>query len=259
MEGGLTTETRSDLEQEFTNRLMIANNSVSIPSSRVTELIQDASLWAGTLFFWPSLFRSRYFSSKPSSQSGSPILPLAYDYYDYPSDFLTGSVSRLYFNGKKYDKKAFEDFLDYVDNSQQASLPPDPNKLYFAEFGRQFFVWPGVTTAGNNDGLVWGNIQPPALTDPTTKTIFSLWDDTGNEAIVKKALSVAMERLDTGFANEQKSEAIQLLSLIWKKVTLENQKNQRLNHARFRTPDYFGQQSGISTIGNFGTNIEVVS
>lgn len=252
-------QTRSDIETELQARLMVANNSTLVSSSRITQLVKDANLWAGTLHFWPSLYRSRYFSSKPSLQSGSPILPLAYDYYDYPSDFLTGSINRLYFNGKKYDKKAFQDFLDYVDESQQASLPPDPSKLYFAEFGRQFFVWPGVSIAGNNDGLVWGNVQPPDLANSTDLTIFSQWNDSGNEAILKKALSVEMERLDAGFANEQKQEAIQLLELIWAKVTTENQKNQRLNHARFRTPDYFGQQSGISTIGNFGTNIEVVS
>src|SRR5260221_10602338 len=124
-------ETRADLETELIARLMVANNSTLVSASRVTKLIQDANLWAGTIFFWPSLFRSRYFSSKPSIQSSTPILPLQYDYYDYPSDFLTGSISRLYFNGKKYDKKDFQDFLDYVDNSQQASLPPDPTKKYF--------------------------------------------------------------------------------------------------------------------------------
>jgi hypothetical protein len=76
---------------------------------------------------------------------------------------------------------------------------------------------------------------------------------------VKKNLSVLLERLDSGFANQQKQEAVSLLTVIWNKVVTENQRSQRLNHARFRTPDYFGQQSGISTIGNFGTNIEVVS
>lgn len=252
-------QTRSDIETELLARLMVANNSTLVSSTRVTQLVKDANLWAGSMFFWPSLYRSRYFSSKPSSQSASPILPLAYDYYDYPTDFLQGSINRLYFNGLKYDKKAYQDFLDYVDESQQATLPPDPNKKYFAEYGRQFFVWPGVTSAGTNDGLVWGNIQAPDLTNSTDKTIFSQWDDSGNEAILKKALSVEMERLDSGFANEQKQEAVQLLQLIWAKVVTENQKNQRLNHARFATPDYFGQQSGISTIGNFGTNIEVVS
>lgn len=252
-------ETRSDLEAELQKRLMLSNNSTMVPASRLTELIQDANLWAGTLFFWPQLFRSRYFSSKPSAQSSTPILPLAYDYYDYPTDFLTGSIQRLYFNNKRYDKKAFQDFLDYVDNSQEAQNPPDPNKKYFAEYGRQFFVYPGVSVAGVNDGLVWGNVQPPNLANSTDKTIFSLWNDTGNEAIIKKAMSVEMERLDSGFAATQKQEAVQLLQVIWAKVVTENQKNQRLNHPRFATPNYFAQDTGLSNIGNFFTNVEVPS
>lgn len=243
--------TRQDLEAELVARLMIANNSTTFSADRITQLIQDAYIWCGTLFFWPSLFRSRYFSSKPSSQSSTPILPLNYDYYDYPADFLTGSVSRLYFNGVKYDKKAFSDFLDYVDNPIAGGIPPDPSKKYFAEYGRQFFVYPGVSVAGVNDGLVWGNIQPAALALSTDKTIFSLWDDNGNEAIVKKALSVAMERLDSGFANTQKSEAVQLLGNIWQKIVVENQKSQRLNHPRFAVVDMYGGSTGISNIGNF--------
>lgn len=243
--------TRSDLEQELITRLMISNNSTLFSAPRITTIIQDANTWAGSLYFWPSLYRSRYFSSKPSSQSSTPILPLNYDYYDYPTDFLTGSVSRLYFNGKKYDKKAFQDFIDYVDNVQAASMPPDATKRYFAEFGRQFFVWPGVTSVGVNDGLVWGNIQPPLLANSTDKTIFSQWDDAGNEAIIKKGLSVAMERLDSGFSGQQKQEAIQLLQVIWAKITATNQKNQRLNHARFSVVDFFGVNSGMSKIGNF--------
>ncbi len=96
-------QTRGEIETEVLSRAMIANNSVSIPSTRVTEVVQQSSLWAGTLFFWPSLFRSRYFSSKPVAQSSTPVLPLNYDYYDYPTDFLTNSISRLYIGGKKYE------------------------------------------------------------------------------------------------------------------------------------------------------------
>lgn len=243
--------TRADIETETVARAMIANNSVAMPATRITEVTKQSNQWAGTLFFWPILARNRYFSSKPSSQSSTPILPLNYDYYDYPTDFLTGSVSRLYFNGEKYEKKAFQDFLDYVDNTQQASLPPDNTKRIFAEYGRQFFVWPGVSTAGTNDGLVWGNIAPPDLTNSTDKTIFSQWDDAGNEAIVKKNLSVLFERLDAKFAQIQKQEAIQLLQTIWAKVVATNQKAQRLNHPRFMTVDMFGVNSGMSKIGNF--------
>lgn len=243
--------TRADMEAELIQRAMLANNSTMIPPARATQLIQDANQWAGSLHFWPPLYRSRIFSSKPNTQS------LAYDYYDYPSDALTGSISRLYIGGKKYDKKAFQDFLDYVDNVLIGSIPPDPTKRYFAEFARQFFVYPTVTAAGTNDGIVWCNIQPLQMSIPTSTSIFSLWNDSGNEAILKKALSVAMERLDSGFANVQKAEAIQLLELIWKKITDEQQKSQRLNHPFFQVYDFFGYGSGVSTIGNFN-NVDIV-
>ncbi len=243
--------TRQDLENELIERAQIANNSTLIPSARATQLIQDANQWAGTLHFWPPLYRSRVFSSKPNTQS------LLYDYYDYPSDALTGSASRLYIAGKKYDKKAFQDFLDYVDNVLAGSVPPDPTKRYFAEYARQFFVYPAVTAPGTSDGILWCNIQPLQISTPTSTTIFSLWNDSGNEAILKKALSVAMERLDPGFADVQKREAVQLLDLIWKKITDEAQRSQRLNHPFFQVYDYFGYGSGVSTIGNFN-NVDII-
>jgi hypothetical protein len=237
-------QTREQIEAEVIARAKIANNSTAFPASRVTQVVKDASLWAGTLFFWPSLFRARRFSTTPNTQD------LSYDYYDYPTDMLTGSISRLYINGLKHDKKSFQDFLDYVDQCTANSIAPSNTVRIFAEFGRQIFVFPTVSTAGTNDGIVWGNIQPLDLSTPTATTIFSLWDDSGNEAICKKALSVLMERVDSGFAMTQKTEAIQLLTVIWKKVVTENQKNQKLN-PQFNVPDLFSGGTGSSNIGNF--------
>lgn len=239
--------TRQDIENELAQRAMLANNSTMLPSARLTQLVQDANQWAGTLHFWPPLYRARIFSTTPNTQG------LTYDYYDYPSDFLTGSASRLYIDNKKYDKKAYQDLMDYADNVVQGSVPPDPTKRFFAEYGRQFFVWPASTAAGASNGVIWGNIQPLQISTPSSTTIFSLWNDSGNEAILKKALSVALERLDPAFANQQKAEAIQLLELIWKKITDEAQKSQRLNHPFYQVPDFFGYGSGVSTIGNFNS------
>ena len=243
--------TRSDIEQEFIQRAKLANNSTEFPAARVTQLVQDAYLWAATLHFWPPLYRSRIFSTTPNTQS------LTYDYYDYPSDFLTGSISRLYIANKKYDKKAFQDLMDYADNVLAGSVPPDPTKRYFAEYGRQFFVYPTVTTPGTSDGIVWGNIQPPQISTESSTTIFSLWNDSGNEAILKKALSVGFERLDSSFAGVQKTEAVQLLELIWQKIMQEAQRSQRLNHPYFQVYDFFGYGSGVSTIGSFN-NIDII-
>ena len=245
--------TRADIETEVVARAYIANNSTQFPPARVTKVVQDANLWAGTLHFWPSLQRARTFSSKPNTQN------LAYDYYDYPVDFLDNSISRLYIGGKKFDKKAFQDFLDYVNNTalEDTTVAPDPSKHYFADHARQFHVWPPVTVAGSNDGIVWGNIQPLQLGSPTDNTIFSLWDDAGNEAICKKALSILMGRLDSGFSQEQAAEAIQLLEGIWAKVVTELQKAQRLAHPKFRVFDMFGANAGQATIGNFSNQIDI--
>jgi hypothetical protein len=227
---------------------MLANASTMLPATRLTQLVQDANMWAGTLHFWPPLYRARIFSTTPNTQS------LTYDYYDYPSDALTGSASRLYIDAKKYEKKAYQDLMDYADNVITGAVPPDTEKHYFAEYGRQFYVWPKSTVAGVNNGILWCNIQPLQISTPSSTTIFSLWNDSGNEAILKKALSVAMERLDSSFAMVQKQEAVQLLELIWKKIMDEAQKSQRLNHPFFSTFDLFGAQSGQSVIGNFNSS-----
>lgn len=240
-------QTRDEIVTELTNRLMIANNSTLFSDSRKITVVQDAYLWAGSLFFWPSLFKSMIFSSEPNSQN------LAYDYYDYPTNMLTGSISRLYINGKKYEEKAFQDFLDYTDNPTDDPSIQDTNKRYFAKFGRQYFVWPTVSVAGSGDGLLWGNVQPDALSTGITKTIFSLWDDSGNEAILKKALGVLTERLEPSFAAAQKQEAIQLLTLMWQKIVTENQKAQRLQHPRFNVQDMFASGVSSSNIANFNS------
>lgn len=237
---------RSDIETEVIARLMISNNSDTFSPARITEIVQDAYRWAGTVYFWPSLMRARISTALANSQS------LNYDYYDYPSDFLTNSVSRLYIDGKKYEKKEFQDFLDYVDNTQEGSSPPDTSKRYFAEYGRQYFVWPGYGGIAPADNLIiWGNVQPPDLANPTDVSIFSGWRDKGNEAVVCRSMAVAMERLDSGLSAQNMQKANELLDEIWQPIALAMQRAQRLNHPMFEVPDLFGSGSGQSAIGNF--------
>ena len=242
-------QTRADLETELTNRLMVANNSALFPAARITELIKQSYRWAGSLHFWPSLQKARTTTALKNTQA------LNYDYYDYPSDFLTDSVSRVYIDGKKYELKTFQSFLDYVDQTQITSSSPDTSKRYVANYGRQYFIWPSYTgVAPANNLLVWGNIQPLDLALSTDTTIFSTWDDAGNEAIVKKALSIALARLESGYAGSELQGANQLLEVMWKKVTDEMQKAQPLNHPRFDVPNFFGIQAGVSTVGTFNVS-----
>lgn len=239
-------QTRSDMEVELSTRLMAASNSASFPPARITELIDQSTKWAGSYHFWPALRRGKVTTAKKNTQN------LTYDYYDYPLDFLTHSIKRLYIDGKKYDPKTWDSFLDYVDNAISGNEPSDTTKLFFSTFGRQFFVWPTYT--GNppaNNLIVWGNVQHPTLTASTSQTIFSLWDDDGNDAIVCKALSIAMMRLEANFAMTQLQLAQAKLDKLWKSITDEQQTEQPLNHPQFSVPDMFAQGGSISNLGNF--------
>lgn len=245
-------QTLTDMQTELTNRLMTANNSGLVPQTRITSVLQDSIIWAGNLFYWSPLNRLRTTTASKNTQN------LNYDYYDYPTDFLTASISRLYIDGKKYEEKAFQDLLDYADSSIYPNLAPNPSNYFFANYGRQYFTFPSYSgTPPANNLLIWGNIQHPPVVNPTDMTIFSQWDDTGNDAIVKKALSVLLKRIDPGISEEEEQSAIGLLQVIWKKETDDQQKAQRLNHQLFAVPDYFGFGGGLSTIGNFNIPVDV--
>lgn len=241
-------QSRTDLEAELVQRIMTANNSTIFGSARITELIQQAEHWATTLHPWPSLSRARLTNSVNAQDS-----------YDYPIDFLTDTISRVYVDNNRYLKKDFQDFRDYVDNALNPPTGgPDPTKRYFADYGRQFFLWPVPGTNGTNNIVAWGNIQSAGLPNPDFLTIFSQWSDMGNEAIVQKALSVALSRLESQIAGAAEQKAIALLGVLWKRVTDNLQKNQRLNHPFFAVPDLFGVGSGQSTIGNFNNSQDII-
>lgn len=244
-------QTLNDMTSELQQRVLAANNSGLIPSTRITSVIQDATLWAGSLFFWPPLQKARQSSARANTQG------LKYDYYDYPSDFLSNSIARLYIDGVKYFPKAYQDLIDYADSSISPTLAPNPANHFFANWGNQYFVYPSYTGNNTNNLIVWGNIQHPAIINPDDITIFSKWDDSGNEAIVKKAMSVLMKRIDPGIAAAEEQDAIGTLQTIWARVTAEMQKAQRLNHPFFEVPDFFGFGGGLSTIGNFNIPVDI--
>lgn len=236
-------QTRVDMENELKIRVMAGNNSSSLGSARLTQVIQDAEKWATSIHWFPSLSRARITSTLANQ-----------DYYDYPPDFLTDSIQRLYVGTKRYDRKNFEDFRDYVDSSLDPAMAPDPSKRYFANYGRQYFIWPVPVSTGTNDLTVWGNIQTPGLPLSSSTTIFSLWDDSGNEAIVQKAFSVVMQRIAPQEAVAAKQDAVTLLGVLYKRVTDQLQRDQRLNHPFFNVMDMFGSNSGQASIGNFGNS-----
>jgi len=217
-------QTFADMKSELSSRLLVASNSTLFTTTRIADLIDDAYEWAAALYNWPQLEEPEMTDTVATQ-----------DYYDYPETFRTDSVSRLYVDDTRYYRKAFEDYLDYKENN-----PDDVSNPIFADYGRQLFIFPTPTTSGTNNLVVYGCTN--AIDEPEedeTFTIFSEHDNSGNEAIVKKALSVAIAKTDKDRSVLEEVEAVAILTRIWNKMAARQQRAQRIDHPMLDVPDFF--------------------
>lgn len=230
--------TRQELENELISRLQVSSNSTLYPATRITSLIKNAYIWATQFAIWHDLVRAYYTDTTAN-----------YEYYDYPSNFRSESIIRLEVDDIEYKRKNYEDYLRFKKDN------PNSTKKMFSSFGRQFFISPTPTTTGSGNLTVWGAIQADALTDSTSVPIFSYNKEEANEAVIKKALAVALVRSDANLAKTEEIDAVTILTKLSLDEAKNTQRNQRLSHPMFEIPDYFGT-SGIADIGNFSVNPE---
>jgi len=230
--------TRADMETELLARLQVANNSSMFPSTRLTTLIQNAYQWATTTWVWTDLVNGKFTSSVANNE-----------YYDYPADFRSNTIMRLELDGVSYDRKAFEDYLAYKERN-----PSDQYKM-FASYGRYYFIHPTPSASGTNNITVWGSLMADTLTLSTSTTIFTDNKVEGNEALVKKALAVALTRIDKNLAKVEEQEAISLLTKIYVDEKAATQRDQRIQHPKFGIPDYYAGRYK-TVYGNF--NLEEI-
>ena len=221
--------TREDLENELIARLEVSDNSSLFPSTRITSLIKDAYIWATQLFYWHDLVRARCTSTSAG-----------YEYYDYPENFRSESIIRMEVDDKEYLRKNFEDYQAYK------KANPGTNKKMFASFGRQFFINPTPTVTGDNNIVIWGAIQADALESSTSVSIFSYNKEEANEAVIKKAMSVALARSDAAQAKQELGDAVVILTKIAQDESANTQRNARLDHAMFNVPNFFGNRRSTS-------------
>jgi hypothetical protein len=215
-------QTYKEMRDELAARLQVADNSTLYPSTRIQTLILNAHLWATGLLPWTMLERAKTAYTRVNA-----------DYYDYPSEFKTDGITRLYVNGLKFNKKSFRAFDDY-----RQSNPNDLSVRYFADYGRQIFIFPTPTVIVAYD--VWGIIQAKQLSADADLTIFSKFDDQGNEAIVKKAYADAIKPRNASLAELEEKNAIGTLATVYKKIKDNQQEDQQINTPMYDIPDFFG-------------------
>src|SRR3990167_28388 len=223
----------SEFQSELLSRLQVADNSTLYTTSSVQTLIKDAHMWATALHPWPSLRKA-----KTTSTDGSY-------YYDYPANFKTDSIFRVIIDEIEYNRKNFEDFLDFKENNSGRT-----DKKIFADFGRQIFIFP-TPSIGTDNFDVWGEYQVTQLSGASDTTIFTYSDETGNEAIVKKALSVALAKTNKQLATQEETEAKNILDGIYRKILQRQQRDQKLDQPMFNVPDFFPRGGRATDIGKF--------
>ncbi len=216
--------TRQDIREWIQSQLSVGAGSSQFTPTRVNIEINNAYLWACSKFNWKNLERTKSTSTKAGL-----------DYYDYPPKFRLESINRLEIDGLPYNKKDYDDFLEY-----RRINPTDTSKRIFANHDSFYFVFPTPTADGNKNLDVRGFENPNPMALDTDKTIFSDSDPDANRAIAKQALATLKAKgKDKKQGQIEDAEALNILASIYNKALGSRQTEQQLDQPAFDVPDYF--------------------
>lgn len=179
----MALRTNSDIITE----VLVRNNRTTtdgfITDSTIQGWLKDAHTWASAYKKWPMT------EGKASTTSASAITsPEGFTALSYPEGYKVDSIRLLTVGGKRFNKKNFYKFQQFVEDN-----PNDTSKIW-TDYGRQILINP---MAADFSGTVvsWGQYTPVLdVTDLTATTIFSDYDEQGNEAIVEKMTSYLKAR-----------------------------------------------------------------
>lgn len=172
---------------DIITEVLVRNNRTTtdsfITDSTIQGWVKDAHTWAASFKKWPMT------EGKNSTTSASLVTSEeGYTTLSYPEGFKADSIRLLTVGGKRFKKKNFYKFQSFVEDN-----PNDTSKIY-TDYGRQLLINPRASDFSGTV-VVWGQYTPILdVTDLTAKTIFSDYDEQGNEAIVRKTTEYLKER-----------------------------------------------------------------
>jgi hypothetical protein len=234
-----------DMVERLQRKLVSSDSSTQYTEAILKDLIADAYVWGSQLVPWKDL--TVVFET--STEAGV-------FWYDYPvsnnapSPFVTDSITFLEIDTgdglKEYHKKDFQDFIRYKRENANSE-----SRRIFADNERKWFCFPIPQVTGSWNVTVHGQKHADPLLVDSDTTIFTNMSKDGNQAIVEKAFSDAIYRVDPKLSKMSLEDATGLLLRIFKRERDNQQLNQRLDHPRFDVPDMFRQQGGYTPQGDF--------
>lgn len=172
---------------DIITEVLVRNNRTTtdgfITDTIIQGWVKDAHVWASAYKKWP-MTEGKYSTTSASlATSAEGFTTLA-----YPESFKADSIRLLTIGGKRFKKKNFYKFQQFVEDN-----PNDTSKIW-TDYGRQILINPMASDVSGTV-VTWGQYTPTLdVTDMTAKTIFSDYDEQGNEAIVEKTTGYLKKR-----------------------------------------------------------------
>lgn len=194
---------------DIITEVLVRNNRTTTDSFITDVMLQDwtrdAHVWGAALKPWP-MTEGRI---STTFTTGGGVNTDEWFFEGYKSD----SLKMMQIGGKRLTKLNFEDYLILKEES------PSANDRVFSDFGRIVFINPLIDASGTL--VAWGQYQP--LLDPTdltATTIFSNYDEEGNEALVEKMTSYLKRRehlADEAELHDKRASA--KLAEVWERIS----------------------------------------
>lgn len=199
--------TRDDIFTEVLVRNNLTTTDTFITDAYLKGWFRDAHIWASSYHKWP-MTQGRVSTTFAATEE--------WTFEGYKAD----SFRIVQIGGKRLTKLNFEDYQTFREEA------PASTDRVFTDFGKLVFINPRVDLTGTL--TAWGQYQPYVdVTDETGLTIFTNWDDEGNEGIVEKMSSYLKRRLGNIQAAELHDQrAVAKLEEVWKRIMAEQFKYQ---------------------------------
>lgn len=165
-----------DIKTEVIVRLGISTTEGYYYDAILSDWLEDAHRFATSYKRWP------FTEGKVSTTYVSGT-----ETYPYPEGWRTDSIRILKLGDKRVQKTNFEDYENYKEDNSGGS------DRIFSDFSREYYINPNIDLSGTI--TVYGQYNPVIdVSVPATETVFSNYEEEGNEAIVLEMLSYAKQK-----------------------------------------------------------------
>lgn len=166
----------SDIQTEVLVRNNRTTTDSFITDAMLDDWLRSSHLWAAAYKKWP-FTEGRASTTYSASADGLP----------YFEGWKTDSIRYLTIGDKRLAKKNFYEYQRFIEDY------PESTDRIFTDFSRTVYVNPNADVSGTL--VAWGQYTPAIdATDKTATTIFSGYEEDGNEALVEKMTSYLKRR-----------------------------------------------------------------